>query len=292
MVERFPRKYCKKMKPALIFFVMILLSISIYAQPSVFYSDADSLLLNPEEDFSLIRESPITIDLNFEEEEEEEEVEPKKPKRNFFFNRKTKKGFTRSGFGDNIVIETFNLLKEYEQPNSYVPQVYWYDKERKQIRTTGTPPAKSRVILHGPYKKMVGGKVVEEGMYYVGTKHGRWMTYDKNDILISKDYYHKGWQKESLVRYYDEKFTVLKEVIPVKYGKKDGTYFYFHENGEVAIRGEYKNNSKTGSWVEFYPFRNRRKKEIQYPLSPYDKKTAPYTSKEWDRRGTAVYDAP
>lgn len=27
------------------------------------------------------------------------------------------------------------------------------------------------------------------------------------------------------------------------YGKKEGTYYYFHENGEVAVKGEYKGPS-------------------------------------------------
>jgi antitoxin component YwqK of YwqJK toxin-antitoxin module len=263
----------------------------IMAQPSVFIQVTDSTLLNPDEDFSLRRESPVTIDLEKEMEEEEDKKEiKKKVKRKVFFGYKTKKGFTKTGYGNNLTIELFHVLKEYQQPDPYVPEITWYEFRRKQIRSTGEPTPKTGNILHGPYKRIVGEQVVEEGMYYIGTKHGRWMSYDRNDVLVNKEYYHKGWPKESLVRYYDDQFTRLKEVIPRKYGKMEGTYFYFHENGEVAVKGEYRNNSKVGAWTEYYPFRNRRKKEVQYPGDPYDSQTAPYISKEWDRRGTAVYE--
>ncbi|MCC5931744.1 MAG: hypothetical protein JJU28_21035 [Cyclobacteriaceae bacterium] len=224
-----------------------------------------------------------------EEEEDQKEVK-KKVKRKVFFGYKTKKGFTKTGYGNNLTIELFHVLKEYQQPDPYVPEISWYEFRRKQIRSTGEPTPKTGSILHGPYKRMVGDQIVEEGMYYIGTKHGRWMTYDRNDVLVNKEYYHKGWPKESLVRYYDDQFTQLKEVIPRKYGRMEGTYFYFHENGEVAVKGEYRNNAKVGPWTEYYPFRNRRKKEVQYPGDPYDTHTPPYTSREWDRRGTAVYE--
>jgi hypothetical protein len=34
--------------------------------------------------------------------------------------------------------------------------------------------------MHGPYKEYRGEILVEEGHYYLGTKHGRWVTYDGN----------------------------------------------------------------------------------------------------------------
>ena len=74
--------------------------------------------------------------------------------------------------------------------------------------------------MHGPYKRMVGEQIIEEGIYYKGTKHGRWTEYDRHDILVDKRKYYKGWQKESKVKYYDDKQTKLKEVVPILYGKR------------------------------------------------------------------------
>ena len=82
-------------------------------------------------------EVPLTINLD-EEEEEEEEEHKKKRKKKVFYGIKTKKGYTKTGFGDDAVIETFFYLKQYEQPDPYVPEIYWYDFRRKRIRTTPT----------------------------------------------------------------------------------------------------------------------------------------------------------
>ena len=49
----------------------------------------------PDSTFSLIRESPITINLEEEEEEEKDEKKKKKRKKKVFYGVKTKKGFTR-----------------------------------------------------------------------------------------------------------------------------------------------------------------------------------------------------
>ena len=249
-----------------------------------------------EDGFSLISESPLTLNMEREMELSKEAKDAQKRKeqrrkRKIFYGIKTKKGFTRRGQGDRAELEIFHYIKEPIEVDPYVPEISWYDFTRKRIRNTGKVEDKRGVILHGPYKKIIGEQVIEEGIYYKGTKHGRWTKYDRNDILIEKLKYYKGWQKESKVRYYDDKQTKLKEVVPLLYGKLDGTYFYFHENGTLAIRGEYRENAKIGKWTEYYNFMRRRKKEIQYPADPYDTSYQPFISKEWDRSARLVYEA-
>jgi len=116
------------------------------------------------------------------------------------------------------------------------------------------------------------------------------MIYDRNDLVVDKKKYYKGWPKESLVKYYDEERTKLKEVIPVVFGEKQGIYYYFFKNGSIAVIGNYDNDVKVGKWTEFYPTRGRRKKEIIYPESPWDKISKPHILKEWDVQGTVRYD--
>lgn len=246
--------------------------------------------------FSLINEMPLTLNMEKELELSEEAKDAqkrkeKKRKKKWFYGMKTKKGFARRGYGEKVELEIFHYLKDFKETDPYVPEIWWYDFTRKRVRKTGKIEDKRGVILHGPYKKIVGEQVVEEGIFYKGAKHGRWTKYDRQDILIDKQKYFKGWPKESKVRYYDDKLTKLKEVVPIVYGKKNGTYYYYHENGTVAIKGEYEEDMKIGKWVEYYPFRLRRKKEIQYPSDPYDDSYQPFISKEWDRRNTVVYEA-
>ena len=129
---------------------------------------------------------------------------------------------------------------------------YWFDFRRKRIRNTGTIDKKYGRILHGPYQKIRGGQLIEKGIYFVGTKHGRWVKLDKNDILVDKIKFYKGWPKESLVKYYDDDRQKLKEVIPVVYGEIIGDYYFFHENGEIAVKGQYEYGEKIGRWTEYF----------------------------------------
>jgi antitoxin component YwqK of YwqJK toxin-antitoxin module len=134
--------------------------------------------------------------------------------------------------------------------------------------------------------------VVEEGIFYIGTKHGRWIRKTPDDILIDKEKYYKGWPKESLVRYYDPNTrTKIKEIIPVEYGLREGNYYYFFEDGSVAVTGEYRYGFKVGKWTSYFENRRgRRKREIQYRKDPHDDDFKPYILKEWASSGKVIYD--
>jgi antitoxin component YwqK of YwqJK toxin-antitoxin module len=244
-----------------------------------------------DEDFTLIRETPLTVDLEREKElaEDSKKDKKKKRKRKVFYGIKTKKGFTRRGVGERVEVEVFYYLKVPQAPDPYVPNIWWYEPKKRDIRSTGFDPQRG-ILLHGPYKRMVGEQVVEEGIFFLGAKHGRWTIFDRNDILVDKRKYYKGWPKESLVRYHDSEREKLKEVVPFRFGQKEGVYHYFHENGQIAIRGEYREDVKVGKWTEYYPFRRRRKKEVQYTTDPWSDDFLPYISREWNRRGVLVYE--
>jgi antitoxin component YwqK of YwqJK toxin-antitoxin module len=214
----------------------------------------------------------------------------KKPKKKTFYGIKTKKGFTRKGFGEKMVLELFFYTKKKVEPTKFVRDIWWYDFNRREIRKTGYDPNKGQ-LLHGPYKRMQGEVVLEEGIYYKGAKHGRWMKYDRQNLLEDKDKFYKGWPKESIVTYYDpvEK-TKVKEMIPVEYNEREGFYTMFHENGTLAVQGEYKWNEKVGEWVENYP-NGKRKKIVAYPKEPFDKEVRPFVKREWDLKGKEIYSA-
>ncbi|MDX1628534.1 MAG: hypothetical protein R3345_07530, partial [Fulvivirga sp.] len=72
-------------------------------------------------------DTPVTIELEDDEEEEEEYLEPKKKKRkkNVFYGLKTKKRFSKEGYGDKVTYELFHVLKEHVEPDPYVRDIYW-----------------------------------------------------------------------------------------------------------------------------------------------------------------------
>lgn len=284
-------------KIAVIFSYLSVISFSVFAQDEVETDTTEfDIFKDTQEGFSLIEDMPLTLNMENEIELSEEAKDARKRaekrrKKKVFYGIKTKKSFSRRGYGEKVELEIFHYLKEPVPTDPYVPEVWWFDFTRKRIRPTGYSPDKKGAILHGPYKKLVGEQIIEEGIFYKGAKHGRWTKYNGNDVLTDKRKYYNGWPKESKVQYYDDKHTKLKEVLPVVYGQKEGTYYYFHENGSIAVRGEFKEGVKVGKWTEFYPFMNRRKKEIQYPADPYDEGYQPFISREWNRSNKLIYEA-
>ncbi|MGV3588058.1 MAG: toxin-antitoxin system YwqK family antitoxin [Adhaeribacter sp.] len=214
----------------------------------------------------------------------------RKKKKKEFLGYQVKKGFTKTGSGKNATIEIFYYLPKYVEPSQYAPAKYYYSIRRKRI-LRGTPTKLSDArIPHGPYKKLVGKQVVTEGYHYLGTRHLRWETYNRNNILLTKTHYEKGFQRDAIVNYYDAAKTKIKEVIPYSEGKIHGEYVSFLENGLKAWEGQYEAGKKVGVWIEYWPFRNRKHFEYQYPEAADAEPFEPYLLREYDRHSTLIYE--
>lgn len=242
--------------------------------------------------FTFDTDKPFTL-LELDQNDEPIVTKKKKPKRKVFYGIKTKKAFTRKGYGDKMTIELFYVLKSKtpEKPTGFARDVYWYDFARKELRktSTGAFDVKKGVLAHGPYKRMVGDAIIEEGIFYKGTKHGRWMQYDRQNLVQDKEKYYKGWPKESLVTYYDpNERKKIKEITPIEYGEKEGYYYLFHENGQIAVVGEYHWGERINDWIENYST-GKRKKTISYPKEPFDKDFKSFVKKEWGEKGKEIY---
>ena len=98
----------------------------------------------------------------------------------------------------------------------------------------------------------------------------------------------RGWPKESVVSYYDAERKKMKEITPIEFGEKEGYYYRFFENGQIAITGEYKWDQRVGNWTEYYP-NKRRKKIIAYPDKPFEDSSRPYIMSEWNEKGKQIY---
>lgn len=232
-------------------------------------------------------DTPVTLDFE-EEEKEEPKKKKKKVKKKVFYGIKTKKGFTRKGYGNRVTYELFYVLKKPEKPQTFVRDIYWYDYTRKEVRVTERFDPEKGVLLHGPYEKRLGDVVLAKGIFYKGTKHGRWMYYNRDSTLSNKEKYFRGWPKESVVSYYDTERKKMKEITPIEWGEKDGYYYQFFENGQVAIRGEYHWDQRVGDWTEYYP-NKRRKRIISYPEEPFEETFHPYIKAEWNEKGKQIY---
>lgn len=215
----------------------------------------------------------------------------KKFKRNEFYGIKTKKAYTKTGGGNRVFVELFFVIKGEAKPSIYSPEIYWFDTRTRRIRNTRITEKDKpfALIVHGPYKKLLGKQVIEEGIFYVGSKHGRWLVHDRNNILLDKQKYYKGFEKGSKITHYDEKLTKVKEVIPEKGLVKDGKYIKFFPSGNPEMEGYYVNDIKVGLWTEFYDKSGYRKKETRYPDEP-EADAIPKVEREWDANGRTTFD--
>lgn len=217
--------------------------------------------------------------------------EKKIPKR-VFYGIKTKRGYAITGKGKAKMIEVFYFLPKPKEPDPFVPTVYWFHTKKRKVMNTPIleKDEKFARLLHGPYLKKNSYQIFEDGIFYQGTKHGRWEKYDKSEVLIEKTKYFRGWTRESLISYYDQDHKKMEQIIPIEYGVRTGKYYRFYESGLLAEEGSYSENKKVGAWTEYYDEKKRKKKVIQYPKDPYDVETGPVVMKEWDAKGKLSFD--
>lgn len=223
-------------------------------------------------------------------------VRKKKPKKRMFYGEMTKKGFIKKLNGRKTTTEFFYYLSKSQEVQPFVKEIYWFHKVKKKILLGAIPPKDKPFakILHGPYKKITDGKVEEEGIFYFGAKHGRWM-FEKLQgdemILVEKEKYYKGHPKESIFSYYDADKTKIKEVVPIKNGERHGEYVKFSPEGNLLSEGRYEYNVKVGKWTDYFDNNKRKiKRQLQYQKTWDEKDFQPYTLIEYDDKGKVTYD--
>lgn len=199
------------------------------------------------------------------------------------------KQLIRRGSGSRMRYTEFYTLKEYENPSPYVKEIYWFDTKTSRVVNAQNRDKSRNVLMHGPYKEYVGESLMKEGFYYKGMKHGRWVSYDKDFILLDKTEYSKGFLEDAEISYYDEAAEKIKEVIPMQFGEQTGDYLLFHENGTLATEGQYDKGKRVGTWIEYYQDGNKRKKETRYGTDCYDT-TPPLVVREYSPTGEMTFE--
>lgn len=220
----------------------------------------------------------------------------KGPKRGVYYGIKTRKAFTKVVKNKKRTYELFHVLAKPQDPQPYVQKIHWFHTKKRKIFIGPIPEKEAQYakIIHGPYQRIFDRKVIEEGIFYLGAKHGRWETYANNEeaILNNKEKWYKGFPKESQITYYDAESRLIKEVIPVMNGSYHGDYYYFSEKGDVLATGQYDTGYRVGQWLEYHPNTKRKtiKKKIQYPEGPWVPQFEGYVTQEFDERGVLTYD--
>jgi antitoxin component YwqK of YwqJK toxin-antitoxin module len=215
----------------------------------------------------------------------------KKKNKKVFFGIKAKKGQIKSVFRDSRTIIIYHYSDQKENKDPYIRDIYWMDTKEKIIKKSDFDGSKGH-LLHGPYEKMVNEILVEKGMFYLGKKHGTWMSFDNKNVLQDKLHYSKGWPKNSRVTYYNRAKNEIEQLTPIEYDLKEGNFYHFYENGQIAVEGEYHFGEKIGIWTEYWDLMNTKfikKREIQYQEKPFSKNFTPFIRAEWDKAGNLIY---
>jgi antitoxin component YwqK of YwqJK toxin-antitoxin module len=195
----------------------------------------------------------------------------------------------KKGSGPRMIYQEFYVLKANKKPSYYSRTLFWYDLKTKKVVEALVRDTQTNILMHGPFKEYRGEGLVKEGYYYLGTKHGLWVEYDKDFNLVDKEYYNKGFYQESIISYYGSDSVKIKEVLPKLYGKTTGNYLKYYEDGTLEEEGRYDDSKKIGKWVEYYNGGNRRKKETQHPGSFFDT-AEPFVLREYDAAGKLTYE--
>lgn len=238
--------------------------------------------------------------------EEEKEFKKKKPKKKVFYGYKTRRAFVAKDKGTHQILEIFFYLKNWENPNTFVKDIYWFDPVKQKIVKSHKYDPKTSKLLHGPYVKKFDNEVIERGVYYLGVKHARWEKWAKTKTvtvkdtveikenqLLSKVKYNRGWPKYAEISYYDAAKKKYKEIIPYnEEGILHGEYFKYYKSGKLAEYGKYHHGYKIGKWITYHDSRGRyhfKDKILAYPKKAfYPKNTEPFLIGSWNKKGTQL----
>lgn len=214
-----------------------------------------------------------------------------KQKKNYYYGEQTRKSYTTPQQG---VYELFNVLREPVKVDNYVRNVYYHDIKAGRIVSVVGKGQVLENVLHGPYTREINEIIVEKGMFFHGVKHETWLYQNRDSSLYDKEHFNKGWYKDSQISYYDGAGkTKIKEVIPIRYGKKEGNYYRFFENGRIAVEGQYVFDQKVGIWTEYWNTRTITvKRELQFRPEFYMNEYQPFIRREWAESAEQIYTSP
>jgi uncharacterized protein len=101
-------------------------------------------------------------------------------------------------------------------------------------------------VEDGLYQELTNrGKVVVEGRYRGGVKHGVWREWTADRILVLEQTWKRGKLDGSVKKFVDGKLSLEAAYAD---GQASGSYVE-HRNGKPAVTGSYAADRKTGTWT-------------------------------------------
>ncbi|NVO04214.1 MAG: hypothetical protein HXX09_16090, partial [Bacteroidetes bacterium] len=94
-------------------------------------------------------------------------------------------------------------------------------------------------------------------------KQGLWKVYSWERILISETTYLNDIRHGPCTKYFSFSGLIREESNYV-FGKKDGSYKNYYNNGQVNSEGTYKDGKKTDRWVSYYKTSGEKRSEGNY----------------------------
>ena len=213
----------------------------------------------------------------------------KKRKKKTFNKLKTKRGYTKRGSGRGLTIEQFFYLKKFKEPSDFITPIFIYDITKLKViklkkYDINKYPPKQFKIMHGPYVRKKGSVVLEEGYFWIGTKHDNWFKYKgESEIVLERNEYHKGFPAKYEIKYYDPaNKTEVKEINPIDgWNNNSGSYKFYFKSGRVQISGKLEKGLKVGNWYEYYT-NGRKKKQSTYVWDDKQKLEIETIVNEWN----------
>lgn len=286
----------------LIYILFLLSSLITWGQE-------DSTATSTEENKYATFSTPEDYELDLEAHNEtKKEFKKKKPKKKVFYGLKTRRAFVAKDKGAHQVLEIFFYLKKWQDPNTFVKDIYWFDPLKQKIIKSHKYDPKTSKLLHGPYVKKYDNEVIERGVFYKGVKHARWEKWSttktikvkdtieiQENNLIAKEKYNRGWPKYAEITYFDAAKKQYKEIIPYNEAKElHGEYFKYYKNGKLAEYGKYEHGYKVGKWSTYHNSRGKyhfKDKILAYPKKAfYSTDTEPFLIGSWNSKGTQLED--
>lgn len=152
---------------------------------------------------------------------------------------------------------------EYKNGKAEGRWTYWHENGQKSFEGRYTDGAKE-----GAWTTWYeNGQKEEEGSYEGGKKEGMWTEWRENGKKSFEGQYKDGERVpgEPFVSNIDWDafhkanphppgmwFPYPSDAGPVRYGKREGVWTTWHENGQKRWEGFYKNGEKAGTWTAWY----------------------------------------
>lgn len=83
-----------------------------------------------------------------------------------------------------------------------------------------------------------------------GAREGWLNKFDKENRLVESAYYQHDTLHGNRILFYDDGDTMTLETY--QFGRFDGPFRAWHENGKLEIKGQYRNNAMEGQWRAYY----------------------------------------